>query len=50
MTTEQFEKMTLRQKAFYPFTDLEWNALTRDQKKRVFYARQKFSEKRRVCE
>ncbi len=43
MTNEQFEKMSLRQKAFYPFTDAEWTKLTKDQKKRVFFARHKFS-------
>jgi len=42
MTIEQFEKMSLRQKAFYPFTDIEWNNLSKDQKKRVFFARHKF--------
>jgi hypothetical protein len=45
MTTSQFEAMSLRQKAFYPFTDEEWNALVKDQKKRVFFARNKFSTK-----
>jgi hypothetical protein len=43
MLKEQFEKMSLKQKAFYPFTDVEWTALTKDQKKRVFFARNKFN-------
>lgn len=42
ITNEQFESMTLRQKAFYKFTDEQWNALTKDQKKRIFFARHKF--------
>ncbi len=45
MTNSQFESMSLRQKAFYPFTDEEWNSLNKDQKKRVFFARHKFSTK-----
>ena len=45
MTVEQFEKMSLRQKAFYPFTDTEWSKLNKDQKKRVFFARHKFTKK-----
>lgn len=45
ITDEQFESMTLRQKAYYSFTDEQWSALTRDQKKRVFYARNKFKGK-----
>jgi len=44
MTDSQFESMSLRQKAFYPFTDEQWNALTRDQKNRVFFARKKLKE------
>ena len=47
MTPEQFEAMSLRQKAFYPFTNEEWSRLTKDQKKRVFFARHKFSSKRK---
>jgi hypothetical protein len=46
LTDEQFEKMSLKQKAFYPFTDKQWNALSKDQKKRVFFARQKFANKK----
>ena len=45
MTNTQFEAMSLRQKAFYPFTDIQWSALTKDQKKRVFFARHKFAVK-----
>jgi len=41
MTVEQFEAMSLKQKAFYPFTDKQWESLTKDQKKRVFFARHK---------
>jgi hypothetical protein len=41
MTIDQFEKMTVRQKALYPFTDEEWGSLTKDQKKRVFFCRDK---------
>jgi hypothetical protein len=48
ITPEQFEKMTLRQKAFYPFTDMEWQRLSRDQKKRVFFARHKFTTKEKA--
>jgi len=44
MTDSQFESMSLRQKAFYPFTDEQWSALTRDQKNRVFFARKKLKE------
>lgn len=47
MTNEQFETMSLRQKAFYPFTDEQWNSLTKDQKKRVFFARHKFAAEKR---
>jgi len=46
ITDEQFERMSLKQKAFYPFTDKQWNALSKDQKKRVFFARQKFANKK----
>jgi ABC-type molybdenum transport system ATPase subunit/photorepair protein PhrA len=42
MTTSQFEQMSLKQKAFYPFTDSDWNSLSKDQKKRIFFARNKF--------
>jgi len=45
MTDAQFETMSLRQKAFYPFTDDEWKTLSKDQKKRVFFARHKFNDK-----
>jgi len=45
MSNEQFEMMTLRQKAYYPFTDEQWSKLTKDQKKRVFFARHKFAKK-----
>jgi len=44
ITNDQFESMTLRQKAFYPFSDEQWEALSRDQKKRVFWARKKLKE------
>ena len=49
ITNEQFEAMSLRQKAFYPFTDEQWKALSRDQKNRVFFARKKFSVKKKVA-
>lgn len=42
ISDEQFEGMSLRQKAYYSFTDEQWASLTRNQKKRVFYARNKF--------
>lgn len=42
MTKQQFENMSLRQKAYYPFTDTQWESLTKDQKKRVFFARNTF--------
>jgi len=45
MTVAQFESMSLKQKAFYPFTDVEWSGLNKDQKKRVFFARHKFAKK-----
>lgn len=44
LTKEQFEKMSLRQKANYPFTDEQWASLSRDQKNRVFFARKKIKE------
>jgi len=43
MTELQFESMSLKQKAFYPFTDDQWNDLSKSQKKRVFFARHKFT-------
>ena len=46
MTNEQFESMSLRQKALYPFTDEQWASLSRDQKNRVFFARKKIKEQR----
>ena len=45
LTDKQFENMSLRQKAFYPFTDEQWESLTKDQKNRVFFARKKFKAK-----
>jgi len=47
LTTEQFEEMTLKQKAFYPFTDEQWEALSKDQKNRVFFARKKIKVQQR---
>jgi len=43
VTNTQFESMSLKQKAYYPFTDTQWATLTKDQKKRVFFARNKFN-------
>jgi len=45
MDSKRFEAMSLKQKAFYPWTDEEWSTLTKAQKKRVFFARHKFSSK-----
>lgn len=42
MTTERFNSMSLKQKAFYPFTEQEWSSLSKGDKKRVFFARNKF--------
>ena len=39
---DSFERMSLRQKAYFPFTDEQWQSLSKDQKKRVFFARRKF--------
>ena len=44
LTEEQFESMSLKQKAHYPFTDDQWNQLSKDQKKRVFFARRKLNK------
>jgi len=40
---DSFERMSLRQKAFFPFTDEQWQYLSKEQKKRVFFARHKFN-------
>ena len=40
---DSFERMSLRQKAFFPFTDEQWQSLSKEQKKRVFFARHKFN-------
>ena len=44
MDATRFDSMSLRQKAYYPFTDEEWNSMDKGMKKRVFFARKKFKE------
>jgi len=44
MDAKRFDSMSLRQKAYYPFTDEEWSAMDKGMKKRVFFARKKFKE------
>jgi len=43
LIADTFERMSLRQKAFFPFTDEQWKLLSKSQKKRVFFARHKFN-------